>query len=175
MDEKILALLSAGDAEGVTLPQKQYGPMVQYIVRGILRDAQDTEECVSDVWLHVWERFETFDRAKGTLAAWMTVVARNAAVDRLRRQRAPDEIWEEQAGASPSPEEEVLRRERTQLLQKAVDALGASEQLLFYRKYYYLQSTAQIAAEMGLTERAVEGRLYRLRRRLQKALGGDAL
>lgn len=174
MDEKILALLSAGDAEGVTLPQKQYGPMVQYIVRGILRDAQDTEECVSDVWLHVWERFETFDRAKGTLAAWMTVVARNAAVDRLRRQRAPDEIWEEQAGASPSPEEEVLRRERTQLLQKAVDALGASEQLLFYRKYY-LQSTAQIAAEMGLTERAVEGRLYRLRRRLQKALGGDAL
>ena len=175
MDEKILALLSAGDAEGVTLLQKQYGPMVQYIVRGILRDAQDTEECVSDVWLHVWERFETFDRAKGTLAAWMTDVARNAAVDRLRRRRAPDETWEEQAGASPSPEEEVLRRERTQLLQKAVDALGASEQLLFYRKYYYLQSTAQIAAEMGLTERAVEGRLYRLRRRLQKALGGDAL
>ena len=175
MDEKILALLSAGDAEGVTLLQKQYGPMVQYIVRGILRDAQDTEECVSDVWLHVWERFETFDRAKGTLAAWMTVVARNAAVDRLRRWRGPDGTWEEQAGASPSPEEEVLRRERTQLLQKAVDALGASEQLLFYRKYYYLQSTAQIAAEMGLTERAVEGRLYRLRRRLQKALGGDAL
>ena len=88
MDEKILALLSAGDTEGVTLLQKQCGPMVQYIVRGILRDAQDTEECVSDVWLHVWERFETFDRAKGTLAAWMTVVARNVAVDRLRRRRA---------------------------------------------------------------------------------------
>lgn len=175
MDDKILALLSAGDAEGVTLLQKQYGPMVQYIVRGILRDAQDTEECVSDVFLHVWERFASFDRAKGTLAAWMTAVARNAAVDRLRRRRAPDETWDEQTGASPSPEEVVLRRERTQLLQKAVDALGTSEQMLFYRKYYYLQSTAQIAAEMGLTERAVEGRLYRLRRHLQKALGGDAL
>ncbi|HIX91213.1 MAG TPA: sigma-70 family RNA polymerase sigma factor [Candidatus Agathobaculum pullicola] len=175
MDEQIFALLSAGDAEGVTLLQKQYGPMVQYIVRGILRDAQDTEECVSDVFLHVWERFASFDPKKGTLAAWMTVVARNAAVDRLRRRHAPDDTWEEQAGASPSPEDVVLRRERTRLLQKAVDALGASEQLLFYRKYYYLQSTAQIAAEMGLTERAVEGRLYRLRRRLQKALGGDAL
>ena len=69
----------------------------------------------------------------------------------------------------------MLRRERTQLLQKTVDALSAAEQILFYRKYYYLQSTAQIAAEMGMTERAVEGRLYRLRRRLQKALGGDAL
>lgn len=175
MDEKILALLSARDPEGVTLLQKQYSPMERYIVRGILCDAQDVEECASDVFLRVWERFAGFDPAKGTLAAWVTAIARNAAVDRLRRRRAPDETWDEQDGASPSPEEEVLRRERTRLLQKAVDALGAEEQLLFYRKYYYLQSTAQIAAEMGLTERAVEGRLYRLRRRLQKALGGDAL
>ena len=175
MDDKILALLSAGDAEGVTLLQKQYGPMVQYIVRGILRDTQDTEECVSDVWMHVWERFASFDRTKGTLAAWMTVVARNAAVDRLRRRRAPDEAWDEQTGASPSPEEEVLRRERTRLLQKAVDALGASEQLLFYRKYYYLQSTAVMGGVLGVCVGGVEGRLYRLRRHLQKALGGDAL
>ena len=40
---------------------------------------------------------------------------------------------------------------------------------MFYRKYYYCQSTAQIAAELGLTERGVEGRLYRLRQKL----GGD--
>ena len=67
----------------------------------------------------------------------------------------------------------MLQRERMALLRRAVDALGAPERQLFYRKYYYLQSTAQIAAEMGLSERAVEGRLYRLRRRLQKAMGGD--
>ena len=36
--------------------------------------------------------------------------------------------------------------------------------MLFYRKYYYLQPTAQIAAELGMTERAVEGRLYRLKK-----------
>ena len=69
----------------------------------------------------------------------------------------------------------MLRRERLRLLGQAVEALKPSDRVLFYRKYYYLQSTAQIAAELGLSERAVEGRLYRLRRRLQKALGGDAL
>lgn len=174
MDDRILELLSAGDQEGITLLQKQYGNMVRYIVRGILPDAQDAEECVSDIYLRVWERFSSFDRAKGSLAAWLTAVARNAAVDRRRRSRTPDEGWDEQAGASPSPEDEVLRRERIEQLRKAVGALKASDQLLFYRKYYYLQPTAQIAAEMGLSERAVEGRLYRLRRRLQKAIGGDA-
>ena len=82
---------------------------------------------------------------------------------------------EERTGASPSPEEEVLRRERAAQLRRAVDALSNNERLLFYRKYYYLQSTAQIAAELGLTERAVEGRLYRLRGRLRRLMGGDAL
>ena len=53
--------------------------------------------------------------------------------------------------------------------------LSQSEQLLFFRKYYYYQSTAQIAAETGLSERAVEGRLYRLRQRLRMLLGGDVL
>lgn len=38
---------------------------------------------------------------------------------------------------------------------------------------YYLPSTAQIALELGLTERAVEGRLYRLKRQLRKLPGGD--
>ena len=47
------------------------------------------------------------------------------------------------------------------------------EQHIFYRKYYYLQRTAQIAAELGMTERSVEGKLYRLRKKLQKELGGD--
>ena len=174
MDDRILELLSAGDQEGITLLQKQYGNMVRYIVRGILPDAQDAEECISDIYLRVWEKFASFDRNKGSLAAWLTAVARNAAVDRRRRSRAPEQNWEENEGASPSPEDEVLRRERTRQLPQALDTLGSVQQLLFYRKSYYLQSTAQIAAEMGLSQRAVEGPLYRLRRRLQQAMGGDA-
>ena len=51
--------------------------------------------------------------------------------------------------------------------------LGTRDRQLFYRKYYYLQSISQIAAEMGLTERAAEGRLYRLRQQLRQELGGD--
>ena len=53
--------------------------------------------------------------------------------------------------------------------------LSVYERELFYRKYYYCQSTAQIAAELGITERAAEGRLYRLRQRLRNLLGGDLL
>ena len=74
-----------------------------------------------------------------------------------------------------TPEEAVLRQEWTERLQKAIAALSTTDQRLFYRRYYYLQPIAQIAAEMGMTERAAEGRLYRLRQRLRRELGGDAL
>lgn len=68
---------------------------------------------------------------------------------------------------------QVLKAEERERLQEAIRNLSHQEQILFYRKYYYLQSTRQIAAELGTSERAVEGKLYRLRKKLQKALGGE--
>lgn len=174
MDGQIIDLLQAGEQEGLALLQKQYGNMVRYIVRGILHDTRDVEECVSDVYLRIWDRFSTFDAGKGSLAAWVTAVARNAAVDHRRKNRAAEQELHENNGAAPSPEEELLRRERAAQLKRAVEALTGTDRQLFYRKYYYLQSTAQIAAELGMSERAVEGRLYRLRGRLRKLMGGDA-
>ena len=58
-------------------------------------------------------------------------------------------------------------------LHDALARLGQNDRALFYRKYYYLQSTAQIAAELGMTARAVEGRLYRLKKQLRRMLGGE--
>ena len=75
--------------------------------------------------------------------------------------------------AQPTPEELLLRQERQAAVNRALTRLSPDEQTLFYRKYYYLQPTAQIAAELGTTERAVEGRLYRLKKRLRKLLGGE--
>ena len=72
-----------------------------------------------------------------------------------------------------SAEEALLRRERQEKLKAVIAALSPEERNLFYRKYYYCQPTAQMAAELCLTERAVEGRLYRLRQRLRAMLGGD--
>ncbi|MDE7218981.1 MAG: sigma-70 family RNA polymerase sigma factor, partial [Oscillospiraceae bacterium] len=81
----------------------------------------------------------------------------------------------EQPSPAPGPEEQALRRALLEELPRALENLSQKDRILFHRKYYYLQSIAQIAAEMGMTERAVEGRLYRLKKRLRKELGGALL
>lgn len=70
-------------------------------------------------------------------------------------------------------EHEILRREEAETLKNIIRTLSTLEQQIFYRKYYYLQLTAMITKEMGLTERSVEGKRYRMRKKLQKKLGGD--
>lgn len=158
----------------------RYSPLVRYVIAPILPSLQDQEECLSEVMLRVWEKIDTFDANSGKWTGWLTAIARNAALNRARGKREHLSLQEEHLqipSKEPTPEEVVLAKERQQKMQaalkEALSQLSSQDEVLFYRKYYYLQSTAQIAAEMGLSERAVEGRLYRIKKRLRKKLGGD--
>ena len=120
------------------------------------------------------QAYVTYDPARGSWTAWLTALTRNTALNRARKKSGgSEELSGDLPSAEPTPEERLLQQERRQALERALTALPQRDRLLFYRKYYYRQSTAQIAAELGTTERAVEGRLYRIKKALRKALGGD--
>lgn len=156
---------------------ERHGPMMAYVVRGILSDPHEQEECLAQVRARVWERWESYDREKASPATWLTALCRNAAYDRLRTQARQREragtLDETMASPAPGPEEVLLQKERLETLSRLLSAMSAGDRALFYRKYYYLQSTEQMAAELGTTARAVEGRLYRIRKKLQKQMGGE--
>ena len=156
---------------------ERHGPMMAYVVRGILSDPHEQEECLAQVRARVWERWESYDRERSSPATWLTALCRNAAYDRLRAQARQRErtgaLDETLADPAPGPEEVQLQKERLETLSRLLSAMSAGDRALFYRKYYYLQSTQQMAAELGTTARAVEGRLYRIRKKLQKQMGGE--
>ena len=174
MDERILMeKIAGGDEAALHALLRQYGPLIRYVLRPILTDERDREECYADISLKIWQTAGSYDGEKGTLKAWLTVLSRNAALNRARRAQTEAPLEEDVPHTGGSAEEELLRRERRSRLRAVIAALPVQERDLFYRKYYYCQSTAQMAAELGLTERAVEGRLYRLRQGLRQKLGGE--
>ena len=172
--ELIRALLEQRDGALDEL-QTAYGPLLRYIIAPILPDPSDREECLSDVLMQVWQSIGSYDSQLAALSTWLAALARNAALNRrranVRRQTVP--LNETVPDPAEGPEQAALRSELASAIRRAVAELPGRDRALFLRKYHYYQSTAQIAAELGLTERAVEGRLYRIRRRLQKELGGD--
>ena len=163
--------LGQDDHEALEHLLAHYDGMLRYIISGMLSDPQDQEDCLAQVRAKLWEGRHQYDREKASPTTWLT------AYDHLRAQHRRgflEELDPRRPDPTPGPEEKVLQKERIQRLQEALDKLSARDRALFYRKYYYLQSTARIAAELGTTERAVEGKLYRIRKRLQTLLGGDA-
>lgn len=174
-EREIIRLLCSRDEKGIDELLRHFGPLLRYVIAPILPNAQDGEECISETALRVWNGIDGFDGARGSFPAWLTAVARNTAINHARRAARGGEgdIPEDTPSPKPAPEQELLLRERREALSRALDRLGAGERALFYRKYYYMQPTVQIAAETGMSERAVEGRLYRLKKRLRDMLGGE--
>ncbi len=175
--KEVIELLLARDERGIAELMTHFGPLMRYVIAPILENESDREECLSECCMKVWNNIGGYDASRGGWTAWLTAIARNAALNRARGHRA-DHAPLDEAGDTPSseptPEEALLLKERREALQTALAALKPAERNLFYRKYYYMQSTAQIAAELGATERGVEGRLHRLRKKLRAALGGES-
>ena len=175
-EQEMIAQLLQQDERGMEALLLHYGPLMRYIIAPILPDPQDREECLSEVSMRVWSRIAQFDPARGSWTAWLTAITRNTARNYHRsaqNRRDTQAIPEGTPAPGASPEEAILQAERSAAVHNALGRLSPGDRALFYRKYYYLQSTAQIAAELGMTARAVEGRLYRLKKQLRRMLGGE--
>lgn len=175
-EKEIIELILGRDEKGLSLLQTYYSPLMRYIVSPILKDKREQEECISEITMKIWDNIQFFDRTKGSWNAWVTAISRNAALSRARKIRptvSTEDIPIDLPSPDPTPEEALISKERQEMLIKALNQLSQKDRAIFYRKYYYLQSTAQIALEMSTTQRAVEGRLYRIKKRLRKELGGD--
>ena len=174
-EKDFIERLKQGDPTWAEILMQQYKPLLIYLISPILSDERDREDCLSEVIVKVLEKIGQYDPEKASFTTWLTAVTRNAALNKLRqnRNRREEAMDEQMPSQTLTPEETLLREERKKALENALYQLPRKDKLLFYRKYYYCQSTAQIAAELGLSQRAVEGRLYRIKKHLQELLGGE--
>lgn len=171
-ESEIIELIRARDERGAEELLRHFGALIRYVIAPILPDERDREDCLSEVLMRIWDGIGGYDPARGSWRAYISAAARNTALNRARTDRA-SEALSDGVSTQPGPEEAVIAREEIDELRRAIDALPPGDRALIYRKYYYRQSTAQMASELGLTARAVEGRLYRIKKRLGAALGGE--
>ena len=175
-ESDIIEMLRKQHPSGTEELISHYGPLMKYIIKPIVSNVQDREECLSEAVMRILDKVYLYDEERGSWTAWITSVTRSVALNKLRTSKTTyDEIavTADTPSPDPTPEEQLLQKERRNELRNAIAQLSQKDRLIFYRKYYYLQTTAQIASEIGMSERAVEGRLYRIKKRLRKLLGGD--
>src|SRR5918997_3904036 len=83
-DAHLVATVAAGDSDALAALYDRYAQAVYRAAFRRLGDRQLTEEVLQDTYLALWNRAELFDETAGSLLAWLSTIARNRAVDRLR-------------------------------------------------------------------------------------------
>jgi RNA polymerase sigma-70 factor (ECF subfamily) len=86
-DSVLVARTRRGDQEAFSLLYDRYSRLVYSVALRVLRSAAMAEDVLHDIFLQLWRVPEQFDAARGNLPAWLAVVARHRAIDRVRRQK----------------------------------------------------------------------------------------
>lgn len=131
--------------------------MVWAVCFAVLRDAALADEAVQDTFLLAYQQR---DRDLARPGAWLRTLARNLAIDRLRRRRKEAEVRIRQPESSPS---NVPTSSPEAAIAEALETLDEDSQALLLQFHLEGRTTQELAADWGLTDAAVRKRLSRAR------------
>jgi RNA polymerase sigma factor (sigma-70 family) len=140
-------------------------------VAGLLRDRHAAEDVTALAFERAYRRRSRFDSDRGSRRAWLFAIARNAALDELRRRRRQAELSREPADEATSemPEDAAEVGARRAALREAMSALSARERELIALKFFAGLSNAEIASVIGVSESNAGTRLHRVVTKLREA------
>jgi RNA polymerase sigma-70 factor (ECF subfamily) len=129
----------------------------------VLRNQADAEEVVQEVFLQVWREAARYDPARGTPQAWLVMLARTRAIDKLRaarrlgQHRRETAFMEETVVESPrSTDDQVADR---QLVLGVLSGLSPAHRQVLELAYYEGLTQTEIAARTGLPLGTVKTRI----------------
>jgi RNA polymerase sigma-70 factor (ECF subfamily) len=177
-DEAIVSLIYEKNELGLSKLADKYERLLMHIAAGILGSrSRDIEECVNDTYLKLWKHIERYDMEKASLKTYLKVIVRNTAINKLRdlskreERELPDDISDiakYYVDHSQSVEGQIFSKENMKQLNKVISHLNERDKELVIRKYFYLQSSKDIAVATKMTVTAIDSRLSRLRNKMKQ-------
>ncbi|HLW55108.1 MAG TPA: sigma-70 family RNA polymerase sigma factor [Candidatus Angelobacter sp.] len=176
--ESELTRLRGGDAGAVAAVMERYQHrLYRYLLR-LLREPATAEDIFQQTWIKVMERIGSFDPSH-SFEGWLFAVARNLAIDHLRRYR-PESIDEPLPsgdsraelipGSGPGALEQVLAKERAAGLARAMAELPMVFREVLTLRFEEEMRLEEIAAVLSLPLGTVKTRLHRAMKHLRSTL-----
>jgi RNA polymerase sigma-70 factor (ECF subfamily) len=153
----LLAAIATGDRAALRALFDAEGPRLLGVAMRILRRRDLAEEAVQDAFVQAWRHAARFDPARGSGRGWLTVIARNAAIDLLRRAAREEPVEIE---ALEALRESRLRDEQAEM-DDILDRLDAAGRLRGCLEALEPQRRRAIlmAYALGLTQGEIAGRM----------------
>jgi len=182
-DKSILDLYWQRSENAIAETASKYGAYCYSIAYNILSSREDSEESVNDTYLAAWNSMPP--KRPTVLSAFLGKITRYISLDRWKQRsrlkRGGGELplcLEELEGClsgEESPEDKLLRRETAASINRFLDSLPETERKVFLCRYWYFDSTAEIASRFGFSESKVLSMLHRTRGKLSRHLTKEGL
>ena len=161
----------------------RYSRLYKGVLRQVVGDECDVDECGNDLLLAVWNTIPP--QRPRSLIAYLCTVARRIGIDRLRyntRQKRhtgytvalselSDCLPSAEAAADAAEDKAAIRRTLSEFLRE----LDPETEILFIRRYLYLETVTQLAQRFETDENRISVKLYRARKKLKKRLEKEGI
>ncbi len=156
-----------------------YAPVARQVCSRILYPVgapEDVEELVQDVMYQLLAHPEKYDQERASLGTYVAVMARSRALSRRKQLSGTRTVPMEGVLELGYEDNRALEQaEMRALVQSVLGQLKQKEQQLFAMRFLYHMSIVEIAGKLGISRRAADIRICRLRKRLEKIFAGHGL
>ena len=145
----MVTALKSGDQRAIAELYDRYSSVVYAVALRVLGDAGAAEDILQDVFLQLWRNPSAFDAARGSLGAWLSVIARNRAIDALRRRRPETDIEDVIVSVAPDLAAEADRSRAAQKVRGVLGTMPHAQRSALEMAYFEGLSHSEIANKTG--------------------------
>jgi RNA polymerase sigma factor (sigma-70 family) len=173
-EETLVSKLRAKDRSALEYLYDHYSSALYGVIFRILKKEEIAEEVLQDVFMKIWDRFESYDSTKGKLFTWMVNIARNQAIDKTRSKEISKD------SKTGTIEKSVNRIDSEDYVEQKIEGIGVKDILKsltddqkFVVEHLYFQgySQSELAEEFDIPLGTVKTRLRLAMQHLRSTLG----
>jgi RNA polymerase sigma-70 factor (ECF subfamily) len=169
-DYSLLLAIREHDQGAMTELFDKYGSLVYSVAFRVLRDESQAQDIVQDVFFQTWQSPREWPGGQGSLAAWFAVVARNRAVDVLRRRRYTEDVNDVIFVSPINVETETERLALMERVRAEMESFPPEQQISLELAFFEGLTHAEISDRTGDPLGTIKTRIRLGLNRLRKAL-----
>jgi RNA polymerase sigma-70 factor, ECF subfamily len=169
-----LALVSgirSGKESAMAQLYDRYSAIVYSVALRVLGDTGAAEDVLQDVFIQLWRNPGLFDSSRGNLAAWLSVIARNRAIDALRKRRPESEIDDIVISVEPDLAGDAERARAMEKVRGTMGVMPSAQRSALEMAYFEGLTHTEIAAKtgepLGTVKTRIRAGLLQLRKAFQ--------
>jgi RNA polymerase sigma-70 factor (ECF subfamily) len=148
-DTALVSAIRAGDQNAMAALYDRYSSIVYSVALRVLGDTGAAEDVQQDVFMQLWRNPGAFDASRGNLGAWLAVIARNRAIDALRKRKPEDDLEDVVLSVVPDMAAEADRSRIAVKVREVLGTMPAAQRAALEMAYYEGLTHTEIAAKTG--------------------------